>query len=299
LRRIANAGIEINTQIVLCPEINDGCKLEQSIRDLVSLGPALKSIALVPVGLTRYRPHDETKQVRPFTKHEAEAVIDSIQPFQQQMRRERGRSVIYLADEFYNLSDRPFPSADLYDDFPQLENGVGLVALFQKELAEAVNQSNRRKTEPVWHVDPVGSTRESKLLSKDKKPVNILVTGKAAEPVLKSVQAVLSRHSGCPVTIQSVTNRFFGETVTVAGLLTGRDIVDQVNGPIQSLRAEGFEPRLFFPTVLFKAGEPVTLDGMCLNEISQQLSAPVWVLRPSGKDLVGVLADMCQSVKRS
>lgn len=299
LRRIANAGIEINTQIVLCPGINDGYMLEKTIKDLVSLGDSLKSIALVPVGLTRYRPHDDAEEVRPFTKHEAQAVVNSIKPWQRQMRHERGRSLIYLADEFYNLSDRPWPPAEWYDDFPQLENGVGLVALFQKELSKAVKQLKGGKTEPVWHVDPSGSACEPDLLSKDKKPVHILVTGKAAEPVLKSFQAVLERHSGCPVMVQSVTNRFFGETVTVAGLLTGQDVVAQLREVIQSLREDGFEPNLFFPAVLFKAREPVTLDGMSLNEISQQLSVPAWVLRPSGKDLAGILSDVCRSVKRS
>ena len=204
LRDLSAAGIAFHAQIVLCPGINDGAELQRSIEDLASLRPNLLSLAVVPVGLTRYR--ENLYPLRNFTPAEAEQVLELVVSYQEQFARE-DENFLYLSDEFYLLTGRKFPLDEEYHDYPQLENGVGLSRLLLDEFAVIRNE----------------------LPEKLETPLSLLlVTGQLAAQVLREPVEVLNAVSGLRVDILSVVNEFFGAKVTVAGLLTGTDLKEAI-----------------------------------------------------------------------
>ena len=217
MRRIAAAGIRINAQIVLVPGYNDGAVLEQTVNDLAELMPAIQSIAVVPVGMTRYRSQNKLVPLQPVGPAEARAVLSTVHSWQQQFLARCGSRVLYAADEFYLIGGHEFPPAETYEGYPQLENGVGMWSLFQDELARGLQD----RSQPGFQV------RAATELQKGSLPERVvLVTGTAAGPLLQEAAAGLSACYGTSIEALIVANRFFGETITVAGLLTGQDIRD-------------------------------------------------------------------------
>lgn len=262
LKTLAEAGIEMHTQIVLCPEINDGQELDRSIAELAGLWPQVKSIAIVPVGLTGYR--SELFKLRKCSPAEAERLIDKVHNCQQEFIRKFETPLVYLADEFYVMAKQAFPAAEFYGEYPQLENGVGLVRLFYDSFAE------KQADLP----DALG-----------KKLRVALVTGSSGEYILKPVVERLNKINNLHTEPVAVENKFFGGHVSVAGLLTGRDVINKLR------EKPGFD-LILLPSVMCKRDEPVFLDGKTPEDIENELGVPVVVvnLDDGAEDLIKVIA---------
>lgn len=245
LRYLAKAGIEMHTQVVLCPGINDGSELNRTISDLGELWPAVRSLAVVPVGLTTSR--RGLYHLSTYDQQKARAVVQEVQRWQKVFISEYQYPLVFASDEFYLLAGGPIPPAESYGGFPQTENGVGLVRLFMDDWQQLANNLPRR-IDPSVHCS--------------------LVTGTLAGPVLAPVVAGLNRIAGLQLDLHVLENRFFGKTVTVAGLLTGQDL-------LQGLAGRDLGERLFIPGVMLRDGDQVFLDDITLEEISRRLNVQV------------------------
>lgn len=245
LQFLADAGIEMHTQAVLCPGVNDGAELERTMDDLGRLWPAVRSLAVVPVGLTAHR--EGLHHLRAFLPGEAAAVLEQVHRRQKQFSNRYGYPLVFAGDEFYLLAGIPIPSAARYGGFPQTENGVGLVRLFQDRWSKARRRLPRRLHKPARYS---------------------LVTATLAGPLLEQVVDELNNVAGLQVTLHVLKNNFFGHNVTVAGLLTGRDILDGLSG-----RDTGH--RVFIPSVMLRENETIFLDDMKIEELSRLLGVQV------------------------
>ncbi len=245
MQRLANAGIAMNAQLVLCPGLNDGEELKRSLRDLLKLAPTLKTISCVPVGLTKYR--DNLYPLRPYTKDEAAATIDLIDSFGDQALEAFGDRICYASDEFYLLAGRKLPAPAFYGDFNQLENGVGMLTLQRQQFEMALEDF-----EP------------------DDKPRSLsVVTGLAAAPQIKELVSLAEkRWPGLHCTVYPVVNDFFGHNITVAGLITGRDMIAQLKG-------KDLGERLLFPDVMLRFHTDVFLDDITQSQIEDELGVPM------------------------
>jgi len=245
MKRFADAGISLNAQLVLCPGLNDGEELRRSLSDLAALVPSLQTVSCVPVGLTRYR--DGLYPLRPFTKEEAAATIDLIDSFGDVQERETGERLFYASDEFYIEAGRPIPPASFYGDFNQLENGVGLLALQKLQFTEALED-----------FDADNEVRELSI-----------ATGEAAAPFLQAlVDEAAKKWHNLKCRIIPVHNDFFGEHITVAGLVTGKDLIAQLEG-------QDLGKVLLIPDVMLKFHDNVFLDDVSLEEAEEALGVPI------------------------
>ena len=246
LQRLSSEGIAFHTQVVLCPGINDGPELERTVRDLAALHPAVKSLAVVPVGLTSHRRN--LPRLTPVDHSCALNLLDLWEPRAAELSRRLGEPFLFFADEFYLKAEKAFPPLDSYGDLPQVENGVGLVPLFQAEAATVLAAA-----EPLF---PVRAT---------------LVTGASAFGILRDFSLELARRTRCAISCVSVENRLFGPSVTVAGLVAGRDIVAALSGTASS-------GTLLVPDVMIKEGEGVFLDDLTVHELARELNLRVEVV---------------------
>lgn len=257
-RSLVRRGIEVHVQLVLCPGWNDGLILEETLKELSGLGEGIRSVAAVPVGLTRFRP--ESAGVRAFSGAEAKGVLAIIHRWQASFFAERGSRVVFAADEFYLKAGEPLPPAVGYEDFSQLEDGVGLARLFWEEASAALTAA------------PPGTGEECHVL-----------TGVAGAKVLHPVLLAMER-AGHEVRLIVVPNRFFGsEGITVTGLLTGGDIVEAVAAARH--RGERLQ-RLLVPQVLFRSGGGVTLDDLSPEELAERCAVQLEVVATSGEAFV-------------
>ena len=247
LQQFVEAGIEFHTQVVLCPGYNDGEYLTRTIRELAGLGPEVLSLAIVPVGLTRFR--QDCHPLRTFTAAEAGAIVDEINDWQAKFRAKSGGSFVYLSDEFYLRAGREVPAEEIYDGYPQLENGIGLVRNFLAEWEEAG-----------------GCAQLSDAVAEAEKPT-LVVSGTAFAPILADLLKSLPT-----VRVQAVVNEFFGSAVNVSGLLTGRDIAAHVRSLGIGLQ------RIILPSTMLRKNERIFLDGMTVEELQQELEAPVSIV---------------------
>ena len=244
LNELVKKDIELHTQVVLCPGFNDGSELEKTISDLYAMHPAVVSLAIVPVGLTRYR--DNCQPLTTFSPAAAADVIKLVHKWQQKCRQENQLSFVYLADEFYLAAGQEIPSYELYDDFPQLENGIGLVRSF---LAD-------------WEQEEVS-------LAGYREPHYIdIVCGVSAEKIFSPLLAEF-RIPNLTIRIIAVENTFFGRNVTVTGLLTGGDILEALQ------KLPGPRSAVIIPGVALRKGEYVFLDNMTPDHIAAKLNVPV------------------------
>lgn len=248
LTRFSEAGIRINAQLVLCPGINDGEELSFSLQKLGEL-QSLQSVAAVPAGLTKYR--EGLYPLRKFTPAEAARVIDTIDAFNDDLMKTGREKLAYPSDEFFQLSGREMPPYSYYGDFPQLENGVGMCASMEYEFFESLKETE-------------GDT---------KKRTFGLVTGMAAKPLMeKLTKAFCEKFTGSRISVYGIENRFFGEDITVAGLLTGRDIIHYFR------ERGGCEKTLLLPSVMFKSREElIFLDDVTKEELEAALDVNVIV----------------------
>ncbi len=258
LRRLADAGIELKCQLVLVPEWNDGAALEKTLADLTALAPALKSVAAVPVGLTRHR--EGLTPLRLFTAEESAAVIDAMDKANARVMEQGGARLFFPSDEFYLAAGRPMPDADHYGDFPQLENGVGMSALLKDQFLTALADTDTA---------PKGSRL-------------VVATGRLAAPLLQElVDEAAKKWHNLHVTVKAIRNDFFGETITVAGLVTGQDIAAQLKGVQADL--------VLFPDSMLRREGDCFLDDMTPAELSAQLGVPVCPVGCDGADLLEAL----------
>ena len=239
LKELADSGIVLYTQVVMCPGLNDGKVLQKTMEDLFSLYPAVQNLAVVPVGLTKYR--CGLQDIQPVSKQIAAETVDAVESFDARCAEATGEHFAYCSDEMYVYAQRELPSYEYYGDFPQLENGVGLVADMRYQFDLALR-------------DAVSA----------KKGSFTVVTGVAATPFIEQVLDK-ARHLFplLNVNVVTVVNKFFGETVTVAGLVVGRDIADALKG-----RADVGDT-LLLPRVMLRETEDVFLDGMTLSELKK------------------------------
>ncbi|MDO4261981.1 MAG: DUF512 domain-containing protein [Eubacteriales bacterium] len=256
VQRLKEAGIVMNGQIVLCRGVNDGEELERSIRDLTAYLPELQSVSVVPVGLTRYR--DGLYPLEPFTKEDACRVLDLIHEWQERLMERWGTHFIHAGDEWYLLAERPLPEADSYDGYLQLENGVGMVRLLKEEV----------EAELAAHEGDGRAVRRT------------IATGQLAAPFLEEhARAVRRKYPNVEVQVIPLRNEFFGERITVAGLMTGRDLIRQLSG-------RDLGDRLLITTHMLRSGEPVFLDDVTVEQVQTALQIKVSIVESSGTDLV-------------
>ena len=256
--QLADAGIKINTQLVLCNGINDGKELEFSLSELARLYPSVQSIAAVPVGLSDHR--EGLCHLEPYTKETAGKVIDIIDDFNAHFVWYNKEVIAYAADEFYLKAEREIPNSDYYGDFPQLENGIGLWALLKSEFVQALSDVPQGK--------PCGG-----------RNVN-LITGEAAYPLMRELSSALcEKVSGLTVNVIEAKNRLFGSRITVAGLLCGRDML---------CAAEGMPPcdELLIPAVSLRSEGDMFLDDMTVEEFEKNAGVRVTPVRNDGYELL-------------
>lgn len=259
--RLYNEGIVMNGQIVLCKGVNDGEELKRSIEDLLKYAPVLESVSVVPVGLSKYR--DGLYPLESFTQEDACEVIDLIEHYQKIAFEEHGLHFIHASDEWYILANRPMPEEDRYDGYLQLENGVGMTRLLRNEFLEAFEKERIKGIRKLF-----------------MKPYELtVVTGRLAYPYLMEyADMVMAEYPKVKISVVAIRNDFFGEKITVAGLLTGQDIVKQ-------LKEIGYYKNVLLPNCVLKADEPIFLDDMKLSELSQTLQVNASVVKSSGRDL--------------
>lgn len=243
LQRLIDGGIQLHSQIVLCPDINDGQYLQQTITELAALYPGILSLAVVPVGLTRHRQNLPT--LRCFTQAEARRVVEQIHIFQRSFLRQHGTRFVYPADEFYLQAGIEFPHLDEYEELQLLENGVGMVPLFRHDTAEVLSQAGCYRG--------ISAT---------------LVTGDSAADELRHFINLFNAKTEADLRLQVVHNDFFGSRVTVAGLVVGADIVQQSSGV-------DFGQVLLIPDVMCREGDEVFLDDMTLEQLALKLDTDV------------------------
>ncbi len=260
LQRLAGGGIELHTQIVVCPGINDGSELERTAEDLAALHPGVRSLAIVPVGLTGFR--QRLHHLRVPTAAEAKATLQWLHGFQERMRREKGTRFAFAADEYYLKADLPFPPLEDFEDLPQIENGVGMVPLFRAEAEQVLAQVAPLRLPPV-------ST----------------LTGESFARELNAFLSLLEAKAGVRITLFPVRNAFFAGDVTVTGLLTGQDIVAQ-------LRGKDLGEVLLIPDVVLKEGEEILLDDLSLTDLERELGVKVRAVGTSPLQLWEALEEL-------
>jgi putative radical SAM enzyme (TIGR03279 family) len=252
LKFLADNKIRLHTQIVLCPGHNDGKELSRTIHDLHCFYPYVSSVAVVPVGLTMYR----RQNIMPVEKEDAKEALKIIESFQKRFKKRHGDPLVYGADELYIKSEIPFPPLKDYGDFPQIENGVGMVALF---------------------MNCIKKVKIPKLLPRKRRFLTI--TGMSFYPFLKKFLKLLNTE-GINIDILPVENKFFGTSVTVAGLLTGRDIIKTLLDKTDS------KDVVLLPDVVLREGENIFLDDITLKDMEEALGTSVKKIESTPEGLI-------------
>ena len=261
LDRFYGAGLSMCGQIVLCRGVNDGEELLRSMRDLSRYQDRMSSVSIVPAGLTKHR--DGLYPLSDFTPDEAAAVIDMVESFSAELKAKCGSRMFFLADEFYLKAGRELPDAEYYEEYPQLENGVGMLRSFDEDFALC------EQTADVAHTP---------------RRVSI-VTGVAAYPkMLEYATRVEKIRPEMQTKVYKIINNFFGETITVAGLLTGKDIAEQLEGC-------DLGDVLYIPENALRAGEETFLCGMTVTELSERLGVEVVPVPNDGYELCSLLLE--------
>ena len=259
--RLFAGGIEMNGQIVLCKGINDGEELERSIRDLTRYLPLLKSVSVVPVGLTRFR--EGLCPLEPFTKEDARQVLEMIHRWQKEIFDRYGLHFIHAGDEWYLLAGEEIPEEERYDGYLQLENGVGMLRLLFNEFREAFDRAE--------------GDHEKRSLS--------IATGKLAYPYIRRMAEKLQeKYPATEIRVYAVRNDFFGERITVSGLVTAQDMIAQ-------LKDKELGDRLLIPCNMLKADEDVFLDDYTVGQVADALQVPAVIVKSSGQDFVDAVLD--------
>jgi len=249
MRRMLDARIEIHAQVVLCPEINDGEILERTVRDLSVDYPTLRSVAIVPLGLTRY---NTDARLTPVTPEFCRRTIRQVRVLQRDLSARLGTNFAFLGDEFYLRAGMNVPSRRHYGDYPQIEDGVGMVRSFYEDFRRLSRRLERRPPTGAASLD------------------GTILTGKLFAPVLSGLIGRLNERFGARLRVAAIENDYFGPDIVVAGLMTGRDVL--------AARAQVEGDFVILPSVAFKTDEPIMLDGTTHDELQRQLGLPVRAL---------------------
>lgn len=259
---LKEADITMNGQIVLCKGINDGDELENSIRTLTDYLSCLQSLSVVPVGLTKYR--DGLYPLEPFEKEDAIEVLAIIHKWQQYCMETYGTHFVHASDEWYLLAEMELPEEERYDGYLQLENGVGMERLLENEFLEALDDLS---------------------VDIERKKQITIATGKLAAPLLEKLCSLFrQKFPNIFIQVIPIRNDFFGERITVSGLLTGQDVIRQLMG-------KNLGDKLLLPCNLLRSGEEVFLDDVTLREVKNALQVKVDIVKSSGQDLIKALLD--------
>lgn len=266
--RLNEAGIEMNGQIVLCKGVNDGEELAFSIREMMRYIPNLQSVSVVPVGLSKYR--DGLFPLEPFTREDAREVLSTIHYYQNESYQKYGNHFIHASDEWYILAGEELPQEENYDGYLQLENGVGMMRLLLNEFEEAVKELQEKISAGVLDF----SSREISM-----------ATARLAYPFIRDMAArMMEMVPGLMIHVYEITNDFFGEMITVSGLLTGQDLIAQLTG-------KELGEALYLPQNVLRSGEEVFLDDVTVTEMEKALQVKVDIIKSSGRDFVNAVLD--------
>ena len=253
MQRFANAGITMNCQIVCCPGINDGAELERSMKDLKAMYPAVHSVSIVPVGLTKFR--ENLQKLKPFDKKSASETIDLVESFADKCYDEFGTRIFFCSDELYLTAERPLPPEGYYEEYAQIENGVGMLRSVQTEFEE-----------------------ELELLDEPREEAFSIASGESAAPFLKRLSELVSQKGKINCNVYAIKNDFFGHSINVSGLITGGDLINQLKG-------KELGERLFIPCNMLRKEEQDFLDDVTLEEASKALGVPIIPIAEDGGEL--------------
>jgi putative radical SAM enzyme (TIGR03279 family) len=262
LKLLTDNEIEVKAQIVLCPGVNDGVELDRTLRDLAEMYPSLSTTAIVPLGLTKYR--EGLYDLKEISKEKAEEIIVQVEAIQQEFLKKLDTRFSFLSDEFYLIAEKPLPKYDAYEDFKQLDNGVGLITLFRDEINNSLEDL------------------ENQNYNIGNKKIHI-ITGCYAYPIMQeAIESIKGKIPELNIAVTAISNDFFGHSVKVSGLITGQDIIAQIKGKIQS----EFENILLIPDSMLRKDEEVFLDDITITDIEKQLGIKMYVCQQDGSDLI-------------
>ena len=268
MRRFAAANITMNCQIVSCPGVNDGTALDRTLKDLSEMYPGVASVAIVPVGVTKFR--EGLCPIVPYTKEQAAAVIAQVEAFGKEFMKEHGTRLAWCSDEFYLLAGQPLPEKPFYEDMAQLENGVGMLRLLLSQAEMALDEPELGELVPFS-----------------------VATGVSAAPFIDQIlQKAKEKVPQLQGHVYPIRNRFFGETITVSGLVTGQDLIAQLKG-------QELGQRLLIPSNMLRAGESVFLDDVTVADVERELGVTVCpVDAESGFDLVDAMLGLPVAIQQ-
>ncbi len=264
--RLYEAGISMNGQIVLCKGVNDGKELEYSIRKLMEYAPVLQSVSVVPVGLSKYR--EGLYPLEPFLREDAVEVLQMIHEFQKECYERFGLHFVHASDEWYILAGWELPKEEKYDGYLQLENGVGMLRLFLNEFEDGLEELKKNLL--------AGSVRYF------PSEVSIATGGLAYPYICRMAHALMETVEGLTIRVYHIVNDFFGEMITVSGLLTGTDIIRQLKG-------KPLGERVLLPENMLRSGEPVFLDDVTVEEMEKALQVKIDIVKSSGYDFINTI----------
>lgn len=260
LKRFYDAKLEVNCQIVLVPGINDGNELDRTIKDLEKLHPYVKSVAIVPVGITKHR--EGLEKLKVFNKDKSIKVIEQISNIQNNLLKKLGTRFVFLGDEFYVLADKKIPEYSFYEGFPQYENGVGLMRVFYEEVKESIS-------------------KEPKYTLKSSKKI-VIVTGTLAyEFMCNIIKIIKSKFLNLDIEVKAVENNHFGTTITVSGLVTGKDIINSLKNTIYDI--------ILIPKSMLKFDEEILLDDYTVKDLEKELNKKVIPVDVNGSELINTI----------
>ena len=264
MKKLYDHGIEMNGQVVLCKGVNDGAELERTISDLAGYLPYMESLSVVPVGLSKYR--EGLYPLEPFTREDARETIAIIEKWQKICMEKHGCHFVQASDEFYLTAELPIPEEERYDGYLQLENGVGMIRLLKTEFTDALEEAKKNPETKHYSAQRV-----------------TLATGKLAAPLLMELaEAFMEAYPQYEVVVAPIRNDFFGERITVSGLITAQDLVAQ-------LKDKDLGGRLLLPTNMLRMGEDVFLDDWTLDEVEKALQVHIDIVKSSGQDLLDAI----------
>ena len=260
LKKLAAAGISMNCQIVSCPDINNGAELVRTVEDLFLLYPSVQNVAVVPVGITKYR--ENLIQLKLYDKTSSRREIDEIAKLQSKYISDTGHPFVRLSDEFYITAKAEIPASDFYGDFEQIEDGVGMIRLFRESIKKNI-----------------------KYLNNHKQGSFTFITGESAyDEITAATLKIKAKNQNIKVNVIKIINEYFGETITVAGLITGKDILSQ-------LKSFSINDNIIIPQNMLKGNELLFLDNVSVADLKESFNKNILICHHSGEDLIHIIND--------